>query len=70
MREGSGLLVQASGQDQFAEGERYYFHKVVDAQITFETDAVGRAIKLILHHNGRDTPAPRMEAPMSDTSRQ
>lgn len=63
-REGDHLFVQATGQQNFevfAEGDRDYFYKVVDAQITFVTDAQGRATELILHQNGRDLPAKRTE---------
>jgi len=63
-REGSQLFVQATGQPKlevFAEGERDYFYKVVDAQISFETDSQGRASKLILHQNGVDQPAKRIK---------
>jgi CubicO group peptidase (beta-lactamase class C family) len=63
-REGSRLFVQATGQarfEVFAEAEREFFYRVVDAQITFETDSQGRAMRLILHQNGRDMPAKRIE---------
>jgi D-alanyl-D-alanine-carboxypeptidase/D-alanyl-D-alanine-endopeptidase len=63
-REGDRLFAQATGQGMFEifpEGERDYFYKVVDAQITFEPDEQGRAARLILHQNGRDMPAPRIE---------
>jgi D-alanyl-D-alanine-carboxypeptidase/D-alanyl-D-alanine-endopeptidase len=63
-RQGDHLFVQATGQPNveiFAEGDRDYFYKVVDAQITFVTNAEGRATGLILHQNGRDLPAKRME---------
>jgi D-alanyl-D-alanine-carboxypeptidase/D-alanyl-D-alanine-endopeptidase len=63
-REGSGLFAQATGQPKFEifpESDRDYFYKVVDAQITFETDSHGRASGLILHQNGLDQPAKRIE---------
>jgi CubicO group peptidase (beta-lactamase class C family) len=63
-REGDHLFVQATGQSKlevFPEGDRDYFYKVVDAQITFLTDANGRATELILHQNGLDPHAKRME---------
>jgi len=34
--------------------------KVIDAQVTFETDAQGRAMRLILHQNG-DHPGKRIK---------
>jgi len=41
----------------FAEGEKNFFARVADNQITFETDPEGRATSLILHRAGRDMPA-------------
>lgn len=63
-REGAHLFAQATGQGKaeiFPESEREYFYKVVDAQITFKTDSQGRATELILHQNGQDMPAKRLE---------
>jgi D-alanyl-D-alanine carboxypeptidase len=63
-REGDRLFSQATGQPRaeiFPEGDREYFFKVVDAQLTFEIDDHGRAVRLILHQGGLDTPAPRLE---------
>src|SRR2546429_3250752 len=54
-RDGERLFEQASDQPKFEifpEGERDYFLKVVDAQITFVTDSKGRATELILHQGG------------------
>ncbi len=67
-REGDRLITQATGQPKvpiFAESEREFFAKVVDAQITFVTDAQGHATELILHQGGRDMHAKRVggEAP-------
>jgi serine-type D-Ala-D-Ala carboxypeptidase/endopeptidase len=63
-REGDKLFVQASGQpkiEMFAESERDFFLKAVDAQLTFVVDATGRATKVILHQNARDQEAARIE---------
>jgi CubicO group peptidase (beta-lactamase class C family) len=63
-REGDQLITQATGQGKipiFAESEREFFAKLVDAQITFVTDAQGRASELILHQGGRDMHAKRIE---------
>jgi CubicO group peptidase (beta-lactamase class C family) len=63
-REQNRLFLQATGQQRFelfAEGDRDFFLKVVDAQITFVTDAQGRATQLILHQNGADQPAKRIQ---------
>jgi CubicO group peptidase (beta-lactamase class C family) len=63
-REDSHLFVQATGQARFEvypEGPKDYFYEVVDAQITFETDSGGRATALILHQNGANQRATRVE---------
>jgi serine-type D-Ala-D-Ala carboxypeptidase/endopeptidase len=62
-REGDHLFVQATNQPKFEifpESNTDYFLKVVDAQITFVTDTSGRATSLILHQNGANQPATRM----------
>ncbi len=62
-REGDQLFAQATGQPKFQiypESQRDFFYKVVDAQITFETDASGRASSLTLHQNGANMPAKRI----------
>ncbi|MGO8731300.1 MAG: serine hydrolase [Terriglobia bacterium] len=62
-REGDQLFTQATGQPKvqvFPESQRDFFLKVVDAQITFETDASGRATSLTLHQNGANMPAKRI----------
>jgi D-alanyl-D-alanine-carboxypeptidase/D-alanyl-D-alanine-endopeptidase len=63
-REGDRLYAQLTGQPAFqlfAESATEYFYKVVDAQVSFETDAQQRASALVLHQNGRDLRAPRIE---------
>jgi CubicO group peptidase (beta-lactamase class C family) len=63
-REGNQLFLQATGQPKFEvfpESTRDFFLKVVDAQITFETDSQGRATSLTLHQNGMNQPAKRIE---------
>lgn len=57
-REGDSLFLQATAQPKFplfAESERKFFLKVVDAQVTFEDGA------LILHQNGMDQRAKKMD---------
>jgi D-alanyl-D-alanine-carboxypeptidase/D-alanyl-D-alanine-endopeptidase len=54
-REGDRLFIQATGQPKlevFPENEKDYFLKVVDAQITFETNRQGKANGLTLHQHG------------------
>jgi CubicO group peptidase (beta-lactamase class C family) len=55
-RDGTQMFSQLTGQPKFeifAEKEREFFFKVVDAQLTFEEGAV------VLHQNGRDQRAKR-----------
>jgi CubicO group peptidase (beta-lactamase class C family) len=63
-KEGNSLFLQATAQPKFpifAESERKFFLKVVDAQVTFEADETGRATGLVLHQNGMDQKAKRIE---------
>ena len=61
--EGNHLYVQLTGQPRlevFAESEREFFYKVVDAQITFESNGKGPAKALILHQSGQNLRAERV----------
>lgn len=63
-RDGDQLYAQLTGQKRFGlygESERKFFYKVVNAQITFEADDAGKVPQLILHQNGKDLPAPRID---------
>lgn len=63
-REGSRLFVQPTDQqrfEMFAEGERDFFLKAVDAQFTFEEIVDGRASRVTLHQGGAHLPAKRIE---------
>jgi CubicO group peptidase (beta-lactamase class C family) len=63
-REGDRLFGQATGQskfEMFAEGEKDYFLKIVDAQITFEADNDGKVTGLTLHQNGANKFGKRVE---------
>jgi CubicO group peptidase (beta-lactamase class C family) len=70
-RDGDRLFAQGFGQfngeaialpkfELFAEGEKNFFARVADNQITFETGPDGRATSLIMHRAGRDMPAARL----------
>ena len=64
-RTGEQLFTQLTGQPKFQvfpESERKFFLKIVDAQLTFDTDAEGKATQVVLHQNGRDLPAKRIDA--------
>jgi CubicO group peptidase (beta-lactamase class C family) len=72
-RDGDHLYEQATNQPKFEifpEGDRDYFLKVVDAQITFVTDDKGRATELILHQNGQDAHGKRLDDAAAATSEQ
>jgi D-alanyl-D-alanine-carboxypeptidase/D-alanyl-D-alanine-endopeptidase len=63
-RQGERFFTQLTGQptiEIFPESETRFFLKVVDAQLTFEVDAQGRATAVVLHQNGRNQRAPRTE---------
>jgi Beta-lactamase class C and other penicillin binding proteins len=63
-RDGAAFYIQLTGQPRFelfASGEREFFLKVVDAQISMEVDQSGRAVAVTLHQFGRDQRAPRIE---------
>jgi CubicO group peptidase (beta-lactamase class C family) len=63
-REGDRLFVQLTGQaayEVFPESPTRFFLKVVDAQVTFESDAEGKVTSVILHQNGLDQRAARVE---------
>jgi CubicO group peptidase (beta-lactamase class C family) len=60
--DGDKFMTQLTGQPKFevfGQTEKDFFLKVVDAQLTFETDAQGKAVDVILHQGGRDQTAKR-----------
>jgi CubicO group peptidase (beta-lactamase class C family) len=44
----------------FAESETVFFPRVVEAELTFELDASGKATALVLRQNGQERRAPRI----------
>ena len=63
-RNGSRLFAQATGQGRFEifpEGEKDFFAKVADIQVTFVVGATGAAGGIVVHQQGVDTPAKRVE---------
>jgi CubicO group peptidase (beta-lactamase class C family) len=64
-RENNQLFTKLTGQAAipiFPESENLFFLKAVDAQIEFPKDgAPGKASQLMLHQNGRDIPAKRLD---------
>ncbi len=60
---GDQLSAQLSGQSSLAiypSAKDEFFYKLVDAQLTYERDASGQVVAVVLHQNGRDMRAPRM----------
>ena len=45
----------------YADKPDHFFYKIVDAQLDFERDGVGKVTSLTLHQNGRDMKASRIE---------
>jgi Domain of unknown function (DUF3471)/Beta-lactamase len=63
-RDGDRFFAQLTGQGKlqiYPESDRTFFLKLVDAQLTFDTDAQGKGMQVTLHQNGRDIPAKRMD---------
>jgi serine-type D-Ala-D-Ala carboxypeptidase/endopeptidase len=63
-READQLFVQLTGQPRAAvypKNETAFYYKIVDAQITFETNGQAEAAALVLHQNGRDQRARRID---------
>jgi CubicO group peptidase (beta-lactamase class C family) len=63
-REGNSLMTQATGQGKievFPESETKFFPKVIEATITFEKDASGKVVALMLSQGGREQRAKRIE---------
>jgi CubicO group peptidase (beta-lactamase class C family) len=63
-REGDRFFVETNGEaktEVFAEGPLNFFLKAIPAQITFQTSGQGRTIGLILHQNGFDETAVRID---------
>jgi CubicO group peptidase (beta-lactamase class C family) len=63
-REGDRLFAQVTGQPKFEilpESDHDFFVTEFDAQITFVTESQGRATELIVHQDGTDDHAKRIE---------
>ena len=62
-RDSDRFYAQLTGQPKFelfAESDRKFFLKVVDAQLTFDVNAQGAATQVTLHQNGGDMVAKRL----------
>ena len=63
-RDGDHFLSRLTGQvnvEVFPESETKFFSTEVDAQISFATDGRGRVTELVLHQNGLEQHAPRVD---------
>jgi CubicO group peptidase (beta-lactamase class C family) len=63
-RNADRFLTQMPGQaaiEIYPEREREFFTKVVDSQITFDKADGGQVASLVLHQNGRDQTATRLD---------
>ncbi|MFY9290230.1 MAG: serine hydrolase [Methylorubrum rhodinum] len=67
-RDGGRLMVQGKGQGTWQpanafvpESDRTFFSRVIDARITIDTEPDGRPNGLVLHQNGRDRIALRID---------
>ncbi len=64
-REGSHYLTRLTGQNNvevFPESQTKFFATIVQAQISFGSDADGRITELVLHQNGLEQHAPRISS--------
>jgi CubicO group peptidase (beta-lactamase class C family) len=63
-RDGDKLMAQLTGQSTYQvypDSQTEFFYTVVDAQLTFVTNALGEATHLILHQNGIDQTTRRVK---------
>jgi hypothetical protein len=63
-RQGNQLSAQLTGQPAapiYPESATRFFYKVVKAQIDFVADSAGNVSALVLHQDGADLTAPRIE---------
>jgi CubicO group peptidase (beta-lactamase class C family) len=64
MQQGDQLLAQATGQGAFPifpAGADKFFAKITDIRIDFKRDSKGKVDSLVLHQNGHDLPAPKLD---------
>jgi CubicO group peptidase (beta-lactamase class C family) len=63
-QEDGHLVLHADGEVKvvfYAESDHDFFAKLMDAQITFDTDAQGQVTELIFHRNGSDLQVKRVD---------
>ena len=60
---GEQLAAQLSGQPSvpiYPSAKDEFFYKIVDARLSYERDAAGKVVAVVLHQNGQDMRAPRV----------
>ena len=65
MHQGDQLLAQATGQGAFPifpSAKDKFFAKLTDIRIDFKRGGSGKVSSLVLHQNGHDVPAPKLDA--------
>jgi CubicO group peptidase (beta-lactamase class C family) len=65
MQQGDQLLAQATGQSAFPifpSATDKFFSKITDIRIDFKRGDNGKVNSLVLHQNGHDMPAPKLDA--------
>jgi beta-lactamase regulating signal transducer with metallopeptidase domain len=68
-RDGDRLLARITGQqtfEVFPYTERDFFYTIVAAQISFLPGRDGKARALVLHQNGKDQTAPRVDSSVAE----
>jgi hypothetical protein len=53
------MLTRQQALPVFAVGKDHFDYDVVDASLTFERDAAGKIIAVVLRQNGQDMRAPQ-----------
>jgi beta-lactamase regulating signal transducer with metallopeptidase domain len=69
-RDGDKLFARLTGQQTFEVhpySDRDFFYTIVAAQLTFVIGADGKATAVILHQNGRDRTAERVDPALAET---
>jgi CubicO group peptidase (beta-lactamase class C family) len=61
-QDGSHLYIQPGPRkyEMFAQGQKDFFLKAIDSQLSFVADADGPATAVVLHQNGQDMPGARV----------
>jgi beta-lactamase regulating signal transducer with metallopeptidase domain len=68
-RDGDKLLARLTGQQTFEVhpySDRDFFYTIVAAQLTFVVGADGKATAVVLHQNGRDRTAERVDPGLAE----